>query len=104
VKCEHGNERHAIHMVGDQLAATKSSVLKKMEDLEGLTEECQIVASLRAWLSRRSSMWKKGTGEEEPAIGVPPGSFTTTPSTVHGDFALGDVRIPGSVVGEHLGV
>jgi hypothetical protein len=47
-------------------------------------------------------MWKKGTGEEEPATGVPPGSFATTPSTVHSAFALEDVRIPGSVVGEHL--
>ena len=53
---------------------------------------------------RRSSMWKKGTGEEEPATGVPPGSFATTPSTVHSGFALEDVRIPGSVVGEHLGI
>jgi hypothetical protein len=47
-------------------------------------------------------MWKKGTGEEEPATGVPPGSFATTPSTVHSAFALEDVRIPGSEVGEHL--
>jgi hypothetical protein len=40
-------------MVGDRLAAATLSVLKKMEELEGLTEECRIVASLRA-----SSMWK----------------------------------------------
>lgn len=39
-----------IHMVGDRLAAAKLSVLK-IEYLEGPTEECQIVASLRAWLS-----------------------------------------------------
>ena len=31
---EHGNERHAIHMVGDRLAAAKLSVSKKMEDRE----------------------------------------------------------------------
>jgi len=40
-----------IHMVGDRLAAAKLSVLKKIEYLEGPTEECQIVASLRACLS-----------------------------------------------------
>ena len=45
-------------------------------------------------------MWKKGTGEEESATEVPPGSFATAPSTVHSAFALEDVRIPGS--GEHL--
>jgi len=45
---------------------------------------------------RPSSMWKKGTGEEESATEVPPGSFATAPSTVHSAFALEDVRIPGS--------
>jgi hypothetical protein len=33
-------------MVGDRLAAVKLLVLKKIEDLEGRTEESQIVASL----------------------------------------------------------
>jgi hypothetical protein len=33
-------------------------------------------------------------------MGVPPGSLATTPSTVHGAFALKDESIPGSVVGE----
>jgi hypothetical protein len=47
-------------------------------------------------------MWKKGTGEEEPATGVPPGSFAITPSTVYRAFALEDVRIPGFVVSEYL--
>jgi len=42
-------------------------------------------------------MWKKGTGEEESATGVPPGSFATTPSTVQVVFAPEDARIPGSV-------
>jgi hypothetical protein len=42
-------------------------------------------------------MWKKGTGEEESATGVPPGSFTTTPSTLHIVFVLEDARILGSV-------
>jgi hypothetical protein len=47
-------------------------------------------------------MWKKGTGEEEPATRVPPGSFAITPSIVYSAFALEDVRILGFVVGEHL--
>jgi hypothetical protein len=51
---------------------------------------------------RRLSMWKKGTGEEEPATRVPPRSFATTPSTVYSAFALEDVRIPGFIVGEHI--
>jgi hypothetical protein len=47
---------------------------------------------------RRLRMWKKGTGEEEPATGIPPRSFATISSTVHGACALEDVRTPGSVV------
>jgi hypothetical protein len=40
-----------MHMVGYRLAAAKMLVLKIVEDLEGRTEECQIAANLRAWLS-----------------------------------------------------
>jgi hypothetical protein len=35
---------------------------------------------------RRSSIWKKGTGEAEFSSGGPPGSFATTASTDHGAF------------------
>ena len=44
---------------------------------------------------RRSSMWKKGTGEEEPATGGPPGISATTASTVHGAFAAPELRPAG---------
>jgi hypothetical protein len=47
-------------------------------------------------------MWKKGTGEEEPATGVPPGSFAITPLIVYSAFAIEDVRIPGPIVGKYL--
>lgn len=36
---------------------------------------------------RRSSMWKKGTGEVESVCGAPPGIVATTASTVHDGFA-----------------
>lgn len=49
-------------------------------------------------------MWKKGTGEEEPTTGVPPGRYATAPSTFQGVFVLGNMAIPGSVEGEHLDV
>ena len=47
-------------------------------------------------------MWKKGTSEEDPVIGVSPGSFATTPSTAQGTFAMAGVRTAGSALGEHL--
>jgi hypothetical protein len=45
---------------------------------------------------RRSSIWKKGTGELGSGCGTPPGIFATTASTHHGSFAAAAVRIPGS--------
>jgi len=44
---------------------------------------------------RRSSIWKKGTGEEESVCGGPPGRDSTTCSTDHGVWVLEPLRRPG---------
>jgi hypothetical protein len=38
-------------------------------------------------------MSKKGRGEDEPAVGAPPGNSARAPSTLHGAFALEVVGI-----------
>ena len=85
-------------MVGDRLAAGKLSVLG---EVDGLWRPYWAMPNRRQpsrlVVLRRSSMWKKGTGEEESATGGPPGIFATTASTVHGAFAPVALRIPGSV-------
>ena len=49
---------------------------------------------------RRSSIWKKGTGEDELLCGGPPGSDATTCSTDHGVCGLELFRRPWGILAE----
>jgi hypothetical protein len=49
---------------------------------------------------RRSSIWKKGTGDSESICGAPPGIVLTTSSTLHVDFASAALKIPAASSGQ----
>ena len=51
---------------------------------------------------RRSSMWKKGTGDSESDCGAPPGMVETTSSTFHVGRASAALRIPAASSGQHI--
>lgn len=43
-------------------------------------------------------MWKYGTGEDEPSIGLPVGIVASTLSTAHGSGIFGAITMEGSSV------